>query len=71
MKTIEITARFEVRFTKKMTDAQLADLESGGRVEDLVDESEAYRLAGTEGACEMEWDYAAPEVKKSRSKRAG
>jgi len=67
MKTIEITARFEVRFTKRLTDAQVADLESGTSIEDLVDESEAYRLAATEGECEMEWDHAQPKKRAARS----
>ena len=66
MKTIEITARFEVRFTKRLTDAQVADLESGTDVENLIDESEAYQRAATEGECEMEWDYAALKPKKSK-----
>ena len=70
MKTIEITARFEVRYTKQLTDDQVVALEGGTDVEDLVDESEAYRLAATEGECEMDWDYAQPKAKKKGRKSA-
>lgn len=58
MKTVIITAVFEVQFRKTLTDKQVKRLEAGESVENFVDESEAYRRASSEGTCEMEWDYA-------------
>jgi hypothetical protein len=59
MRTINVTARYEITFQKKMTDKQIAELESGAAdIEDMIDESEPYRLLSSEGTCEMDWDFA-------------
>lgn len=56
-KRITVTATFSVTFDTYVTKDQLADLESGGEdIANVVDEGDAYRLANSEGDCEMEWD---------------
>jgi hypothetical protein len=65
MPKIKVTARFEVRFNKTISAAQLKRLEAGAPVSDLVDESEAYREAATGGECDMEWDLPPKTASKA------
>lgn len=69
MPTIEITARFEIRFTKALTDNQYANLENGMELDNFVDESDVYRRLATEGECEMAWDIVKPKKAKKAKKR--
>lgn len=71
-KTIDIMveATFSVRFRRAITLAQFKELESGAiEIDDVVDESEPYRLASSEGEVEMDWDFAPGHrvAKKSKS----
>lgn len=59
MKTINVTALFTVTFPHRITNEQFVSLESGTvRLDDIVDESVPYRLASSQGDCEMDWDYS-------------
>lgn len=69
MKTIEVTARFEIRFTHKVSNEEFAALQQGVRVDDLVDESTVYEKLRSEGECEMDWDFNPPKKKKTKRKK--
>ena len=59
MKTISVTAKFTVTFPYQVTDEQFRSLDNGElRLDDVVDESVPYRLASSEGDCELDWDYS-------------
>jgi hypothetical protein len=68
MKTIDVTARFEIRFKHKVTNEQFAQLESGISVETFIDESDVYQRLSSEGECEMDWDFD-PVTKKAKGKK--
>jgi hypothetical protein len=67
MPTIQVTARFELRFDKQLTDNQFANLENGMALDNIVDETEIYERLRTDGECEMDWDFTAPK-KPSKKK---
>lgn len=69
MKTIEVTARFDIRFTHKVSDEVFAMLEQGCRVDDVVDESLVYEKLRTEGECEMDWDFNPPKKSKRKKRK--
>lgn len=69
MPTIEVTARFEVRFSKQLIDAQFANLENGMDIDNIVDESEVYERLRTEGECDMDWDFNPPKKTKGKKKK--
>lgn len=69
MKTIEVTARFEIRFSHKVSDEEFAALEQGCRIDDLVDESVVYEKLRSDGECEMDWDFNPPKKTKPKAKR--
>ena len=72
MVPIRVTARFEVTFLHKVTEAQFKKMDEDDlKVSDVVDESVAYSHLSSEGDCEMEWDYGPPPPKplKPKAKR--
>jgi hypothetical protein len=69
MRTIDVTARFEIRFQRRVTEEVFAMLEQGTRIDDVIDESEVYKLLATEGECEMDWDFTPVKKKKKRKKK--
>lgn len=69
MKTIIITARFEVRFKKRINAEAEKCLKRGMRIDDLIGDDEAYRLLATEGDCEMDWDYVDTKPTKKKKTR--
>ncbi len=70
MKKIEVTARFEVTIVREVSDEVFEALKNGADIGQVVDESEAYKLAATEGTCAMEWDYANTTMAQLATKMA-
>ena len=59
---IRVTAKFEVTFIHRVTEAQFEEMDKDElEVMDVVDESIAYGLLSSDGECEMEWDYGPPD----------
>ncbi len=71
MPNIEVTARFEVKFTRTVTQENLEALSAETvTVAQLVDESTPYQLLRTIGTCEMAWDFAPESLGKPKPTRA-
>lgn len=71
MVPIRVTARFEVTFIHKVTEAQFEEMDKDKlEVSDVVDESVAYGHLSGDGDCEMEWDYGPPPPKSLKPPKA-
>lgn len=71
MVPIRVTARFEVVFLHKVTEAQFEEMDRDElNVNDVIDESVGYGHLSNDGTCEMEWDYgpASPKPLKPPKK---
>lgn len=70
MVDIRVTARFEVVFLHKVTEAQFEEMDKDELdVNDVIDESVGYGHLSSDGTCEMEWDYGPSAKQKKKTKK--
>jgi hypothetical protein len=72
MPKITVFVSFDLEFKKTITKAQLKRLEEGGNIDEIVDESEAYKLLSSDGECWMEWApvFVKKFPKKTKKRKA-